>query len=113
MIFTDSRYQLAILQGKSTGELYIGSRDRLFYANMSNIEPHIVEDGDTLWSLAARYYGGEDGEANLWWVIADFQPEPILDPTIALQAGSTILIPPFSYVQNALAGLPEESIESA
>lgn len=91
----------------------IGSRDRLLYTPIANIEPHIVEDGDTLWSLAARYYGGDDGEANLWWAIADFQPEPILDPTIALAAGSTVLIPPLAYVQNALSGLPEESIESA
>jgi len=113
VFFSDSRYQMAIVEKRESGEMAIGARDRLYYADVDGIIPHVVEDGDTLHSLAAEYLGGETGESNLWWAIADFQPDPIIDPTIALAAGTTLLIPPISYVQRMLSGMPEESIQSA
>jgi len=54
---------------------------------------HTVVDGDTLWNLAASYYHGFYRPAGLWWVIADYQPDPIFDPTIALVRGTTIFAP--------------------
>ena len=33
------------------------------------------------------------GLAALWWVIADFQPEPVHDPTRALEVGRVMFIP--------------------
>ena len=49
---------------------------------------HQVTEGDTLRALAATYFAPLSYAAELWWVIADYQPAdrggPIVDPTIAL-----------------------------
>lgn len=63
-----------------------------FKAYPDNVE-HTVAEGDTLWSLAALYFDPLPRAAGLWWVIADFQPDPIQDPTIALPLGSRVIIP--------------------
>jgi len=54
---------------------------------------HIVAEGDTLWTLADRYYHPHPQAAQLWWVIADFQPQPIVDPTVRLAPGTVLLVP--------------------
>jgi hypothetical protein len=54
---------------------------------------HVVAQGDTLWTLAARYFRALPRPAGLWWIIADFQPEPIIDPTVRLRIGSVVVIP--------------------
>jgi len=68
-------------------------RYREFDDNIS----HIVVEGDTLMQLAYKYYNGITPEpqsaASLWWIIADFQPNPIINGTIQLQAGQVLIIP--------------------
>jgi len=54
----------------------------------------VVGDGDTLFTIANKVYSGfTDRPAGLWWIIADFQPDPILDPTLVLETGRTIFAP--------------------
>lgn len=59
---------------------------------------HPVKGGDTLYTIASRYYASLARPATLWWVLADFQPQPIHDPTIALVPGSTIYVPSLRVV---------------
>ena len=54
---------------------------------------HVVREGDTLFHLAGRYLRPLPRAAGLWWVIADFQPDPIHDPTLRLRVGRTLVIP--------------------
>jgi hypothetical protein len=56
---------------------------------------HEVAEGDSLFTLAGRYYTAIDPAraCGLWWVIADFQPEPIHDTTCRLAVGSIIYVP--------------------
>lgn len=54
---------------------------------------HVVKSEDTLFNLAARFFRGIPRPAGLWWVIADFQPQPIHDPTIRLTPGTVLVIP--------------------
>lgn len=54
---------------------------------------HLVSDGETVFTLAGHYYGSIPRGCGLWWVIADFQPDPIHDPTRKLRAGSVLVIP--------------------
>lgn len=54
---------------------------------------HTVQSGDTLTSLAGLYFRGLPRASGFWWVIADYQPAPITDPTLALVPGSTLVIP--------------------
>ena len=54
----------------------------------------VVGEGDTLFTISNKVYQGfGDRPAGLWWIVADFQPDPILDPTLVLDVGRTIFAP--------------------
>ena len=70
---------------------------------------HVVRAGETLFTLAARYFRGMPRPAGLWWVIADFQPEPIHDPTVPPEPGAVLLIPSVrTVVEEVFAGRRRE-----
>ena len=83
----------------SSGEIddddraFLEDRTIFAYKELSDNRQIIVQQGDTLHSLAARYFKGLSRPAGFWWVIADFQPQPIHDPTIQLAAGQVLVIP--------------------
>jgi hypothetical protein len=111
MFRDDSRYNLGELYKDASNRSYTGLRGRILFADTDDIVPHVIEAGDTLWSLADRYYGGLiDNDVNYWWAIADFQPEPINDPTIMLVPGQIILIPPLETIVAALEEYPDEPL---
>lgn len=88
-----SRYQFCTAQADDEGRLFLSERVPYRFRAFADNRTHIVQEGDTLQVLAATYFEGMPNPAWLWWVIADFQPDPILDPTIALAGGQTIIIP--------------------
>lgn len=65
---------------------------------------HTVKEGQTLWTLAGRYFRGYDRPSGLWWIIADFQPDPIFDPTIQLVPGTQLFIPSMRTVVEKILG---------
>jgi len=72
---------------------YLTDRIPFRYKAFNDNRKVVVQQGDTLYTLAGKYFQPLDRPAGLWWVIADFQPTPIHDPTIQLAAGTTIVIP--------------------
>ena len=68
-------------------------REPYRYHPHSDNRVHRVVAGDTLWGLAGRYFAPLPRACGLWWVIADFQPRPIHDPTLMLKPGHTLYIP--------------------
>lgn len=102
------RYKLSNLIRDANNRLVLDLRARLEFQEMSDDIVHVAQDGDTLQLLAAVYYQGLPNAAALWWAIADYQPEPIQDPTVQLQRGQTIIIPSPAAVQEGLFGLYEE-----
>lgn len=75
------------------GLLMLYGGDPFRYVELADNVRHVVRDGDTLFALAGRYFRGLPRPAGLWWVIADFQPEPIHDPTLRLAAGRVLFVP--------------------
>jgi hypothetical protein len=73
--------------------LYLTARKPFGFQSFGDTVQHVVQEGDTLFSLAGRYLF----DSLLWWVIADFQPEPIQDPTIRLDQspglGKVVYVP--------------------
>ena len=76
-----------------TGKLYLTEREPYGFRNIADNVTHVADEGDTLWTLAARYYQSFERPAGFWWAIADFQPEPIHVPTVALEPGRQVIIP--------------------
>jgi hypothetical protein len=75
------------------GRTVLTDRVPFRFRDLPDNRHHLVGAGDTLQNLAARFFDGVDRADGLWWVIADFQPDPIFDPTVALVPGSTLVIP--------------------
>ncbi len=72
-----------------------------FWRFADNLEHRVVE-GDLLWGLAARYYAALERLDGYWWVLADFQPEPIVDPTLALEVGRVLMIPSLQMLTDVI-----------
>lgn len=54
---------------------------------------HVAREGDTWAGLAHRYFPSLPRACGLWWAVADYQPAPVVDPTIAIPAGTVVVIP--------------------
>lgn len=102
MMTAFSRYQYCIGYRNTNGVLYLDERERFGYRNETDNSYHTVKDGDTLWGVAHLYFQGMRRPGGLWWVIAEFQPTPIIDPTIRLQAGAILVIPSQRLIKNEL-----------
>lgn len=98
-VFSHSRYSYAKSLFDPNGVAYLGEPEPFRYrAEKDNIF-HTVQDGDTLWGLAGLYFTGVPRPCGLWWLIGWYQPNPIIDPTLRLQAGSTMIIPSMRVVR--------------
>lgn len=63
-----------------------------FRALADNIT-YTVREGDTVFTVAGGHYQEFLRPAGLWWVVADFQPTPIHDPTRKLENGRVLFLP--------------------
>ena len=75
------------------GRLYLTEREPFGFRELPDTRVHIVVQGDTLWDLAGRYFAPLPRACGFWWTIADFQPDPIIDPTLELTVGVRLSIP--------------------
>lgn len=75
------------------GKLYLTEPSPFGYRERSDNVIYTVQRGDTLWTIAAAQYASFPRPSGLWWVIAEYQPEPIFDPTIALVPGQPLVLP--------------------
>lgn len=83
----------AIQQPDST--IILTDREPYGFREFTDTRRVPVKERDTLHGFAGFYFNVPDIEraSDLFWVIADFQPAPIFDPTIRLTPGTTIHIP--------------------
>ena len=90
----NSRYRFCDGVRDDRGRLWLTTPEPYRYRALVDNRQHPVLGGDTLWALARRYFPsfGEDAR-HLWWVISDFQPTPIVDPTLRLDPARVLIIP--------------------
>lgn len=100
----NSRHEFTYsIEDVTTGKRILTEREPYRFRNFNDNIVHVVGEGDSLFNLAGRYYKGfTDRPAGLWWVIADFQPDPILDPTLALDIGREIVIPSLRTIREEI-----------
>lgn len=75
------------------GSFLLADPEPFPFAEFTDTRIHIVSDGDSLFNLAGRYFSSFQRPSGLWWIIADFQPDPIIDPTRKLAVGLTLFVP--------------------
>lgn len=92
-MFPFSRYEFCIEYEDDAGNRWLDEREPFRYQDLQDNRYHTVRDGDTLWGLAHLYFAGFPRACGLWWIIAEFQPTPIVDPTIRLQPNDVLIIP--------------------
>ncbi len=88
-----SRFSFSAAVLDDDGRLFLTEREPFRFRSLPDNRQHVTQQGDTLFSLAGRYFAPLPRPSGLWWVIADFQPEPIHDPTLALDLGRVMFIP--------------------
>lgn len=98
----NSRYTFTSAVTTEDDELVLYGEEPYRYRELADTRQHVVRQGETLFTLADRYFRGVERPAGLWWVIADFQPDPIHDPTLELTVGRVIAIPSLRTVQEEI-----------
>ncbi len=88
-----SRYAFCSAVLDEDERLFLTEREPYRFRQLPDNREHVVKEGESLFSLAGRYFAPLPRPAGLWWVIADFQPDPVHDPTIALDPGRVLVVP--------------------
>ncbi len=88
-----SRHTFCTAQKDEQGRTFLSERCPYGFRKRSDNRTHPVVLGDTLWTLAGRYFQPLERASGFWWAIADFQPDPIFDPTLRLTVGRVLFIP--------------------
>jgi hypothetical protein len=90
---TGSRHSFCLGVRDAAGLLYLTEREPYGFREHTDNRGHTVVEGDTLWGLAGRYFSPLPRACGFWWAIADFQPDPVVDPTLLLEPGRRLFIP--------------------
>mgnify|MGYP001164578696 CR=1 FL=1 len=97
-----SRYQFSNIRLDPQGRTFLTERHPYRYTDIPDTIQYVVGEGDSLRALAVKYYGALPRPERLWEVIADFQPDPIHDPTLKLDAGRLLFIPSLRTVTEVI-----------
>lgn len=97
-----SRHMFTTALTDADGKLFLSEREPYSYRDFDDNVQYVVREGDSIFTLAARFFQGFERPAGLWWIIADYQPDPIFDPTIALDVGRVLVIPSMRTVQEEI-----------
>lgn len=88
----------------------VSYRTPFSYRERGDNRVYEVAEGDTLASIARKVYPsigaylGSYSSARLYWAIADYQPTPIIDPTIQLRPGSRLVLPSVELLTTEIIG---------
>jgi nucleoid-associated protein YgaU len=97
-----SRYTFTTAAPDAEADLVLYGEEPYRFRDLADNRRHLVKQGDTLHALASQFFAKLPRPAGLWWVIADFQPEPIHDPTRKLTPGRVLVIPSLRTVQEEI-----------
>lgn len=103
-VFENSRHTFCLGWVDEEGRSFLDDRAPYGYKAFQDNSVHIVKEGETIWSIAGQHFRPHPRPAGLWWAIADFQPNPIHDPTIRLVPGSLLILPSLRTVLEEVLG---------
>jgi nucleoid-associated protein YgaU len=95
---------------ETVSRTYLFAREPIAFEDDEENTTHVVRAGETLQTLATKYFGSYPDAATLWWVIAEFQPTPIVDPTQKLKPGALLVIPSPILTHNIINSRYEDTL---
>ena len=102
----NSRYETSFGIEDDSGNLFLTERKPFrFDEKLPGTRRHRVTASDSLQTLAHRYFKPLPHAEHLWWIIAEFQPDPILDPTLSLETTRILYVPSVRVVQRRVFGV--------
>lgn len=87
------RYCTVLSAADSHETKYLDEREPFRFQDETDNRFYTAVDGDTWWGLCHKFFPSFPRKAGLWWLLCEFQPEPVIDPTLAIQPGTQIVIP--------------------
>ena len=99
-----SRHSFTLGVRNAAGVLHLTEREPYRYRPHTDNRLHVVVQGDSLWDLAGRYFAPLPRSCGFWWAVADFQPDPIVDPTLLLEPGRRMFIPSVRVLTDVILG---------
>ena len=109
---TGSRHSFALGVRDDTSHLLLTEREPYRYREHADMRVHVVVQGDTLYDLAGRYFAPLPRACGFWWVLADFQPDPIVDPTLDLEPGRRLVVPSLRVLTDVILGEQRRRVEA-
>lgn len=101
-MFPFSRYAYCLQLEDNDGIKYLDEREPFRYREESDNRLYRTRAGDTWWGLAHIFFDGVERACGLWWVICDFQPTPVIDPTIIIEPNTLVVIPSLRLIRTQL-----------
>ncbi len=77
---TGSRHSFTLGLPDELERRFLSEREPYRFKEHTDSRVHVVAQGDTLDGLAGRYFAPLPRACGFWWVLADFQPDPIVEP---------------------------------
>lgn len=99
-----SRHSFTLGVLDAGGVLHLTEREPYRFRAHTDNRVHVIVQGDTLWDLAGRYFAPLPRACGFWWAIADFQPDPVVDPTLELEPGRRLFVPSLRVLTDVILG---------
>ncbi len=99
-----SRYSASLGVLDADGCRFLTEREPFRFREYEDTREHVVVKGDSLFTLAGRYFAPLPRACGFWWAIADFQPDPVFDPTVELELGRRIYVPSVRVLTDVILG---------
>lgn len=99
-MFPWGRYRYCTQYTDSDSVSYLDEREPFRYRDESDNRYHKAKNGDTWWGLAHMYFQGIPWQCRLWWLLCEYQPTPIVDPTLIIPEGTLVVIPSMRVVRD-------------
>ena len=101
-VYRWSRFAHSISRHDDNGNFYLGGRAPFRQQNYPDNRYHIAKEGDTWFTLAGFYFRAFPRACGLFWVLCDYQNPPVLDPTLKIEPGITLVIPSERVVRSVI-----------
>jgi len=97
-----SRIEFTLGIRDDAGRLLLTDREPFRFRPLPDNRIHEAKEGESLFTIAGRFFRPRPRAAGLWWIVADFQPDPILDPTLPIEPGRRVFVPSLRTVDEEI-----------